>query len=167
MTGPVPARRLALRWFAWPAAAPAVLAVLLVGIIATGWLSLDAQRLREPIAAALTRSLGREVTVAGPARLALSFRPTLVVRDVRIANPAGFSASEFATIAELQLATDLLPLLGSQLIVRELRGREITVRLARSAGGRGNWIFEPGAAADDESQPRFEVDWRRVVAEQA
>jgi len=41
------------------------------------------------------------------------------------------------------------------------------VRLARSAGGRGNWIFEPGAAADDESQPRFEVDWRRVVAEQA
>ena len=108
------------------------LVVLIVSVIAFAGINVDAQRWREPIAAALSSALGREVRIEGPARLVLSFHPDLIVRDVRITNPPGFAAPEFARIAELSLATDLLPLIRNELIVRELRGREVTVRLARS-----------------------------------
>jgi hypothetical protein len=145
-----------------------VLAVLVPAAIALAGISVDAQRWREPIATALSRALGREVRLEGPARLVLSFRPDLIVRDVRISNPAGFDAPDFARIAELRLATDLIPLLRNELIVRELRGREVMVRLERSSEGRGNWIFEPGAPGPTDEQARpFRVDWRRIAVEQA
>lgn len=146
----------------------ALLALMVLGAatIEYAGISVDAQRWREPIAAALSRGLEREVRLEGPARLVLSFRPDLLVSDVRIANPPGFDASDFARIAELRLATDLIPLLRNELIVRELRGREVMVRLARSSEGRGNWIFEPGErSAANERSRRFRVDWRRVVVE--
>jgi uncharacterized protein involved in outer membrane biogenesis len=148
-------------------AALLALVVLIVAVIAFAGINVDAQRWREPIAAALSSALGREVRIEGSARLALSFHPDLIVRDVRITNPPGFDAPEFARIAELSLATDLLPLLRNELIVRELRGREVTVRLTHSSDGRGNWIFEPGARdAADERPRRFRADWRRIVVEQ-
>ncbi len=147
-------------------AALLALIVLVVAAIEFAGISVDAQRWREPIAAALSSALGREVRLEGPARLVLSFHPDLIVRDVRISNPAGFDAPDFARIAELRLATDLIPLLRNELIVRELRGREVTLRLARSSDGRGNWIFEPGARdAADERTRRFRADWRRIVVE--
>ncbi len=166
-------RRPWLRWFAAIFAALAILLVLMVGVLAVGSLSVDAERLRAPIDAALTRALGREVEIAGPARLTLSFHPSLTVHDVRIANPAGFPASAlmsagFGTISELRLDTELLPLLRQQLIVNELRGRGVVVRLARADDGRGNWIFEPEPRpADAKSQSRFRADWRRLVFEEA
>jgi len=145
-----------------------ILLVLVVGVIASGKLSVDAQRLLEPVDAALTRALGREVEIAGPARLTLSFHPSLIVHDVRIANPAGFAESKFGQIEELRLDTELLPLLRSQLIVHELHGRGTTVRLASEAGGRGNWIFEPEPRdRTEDSQSSFQADWRRLVFEQA
>jgi len=157
-----------LRKLAALLAALAMVLVLLVGIIASGLFSVDAQRLLEPIDVALTRALGREVEIAGPARLTLSFQPSLIVHNVRIANPAGFAASPFGKIEELRLDTELLPLLRSQLIVHELRGRNVSVWLEREAGGRGNWIFEPEPrAASDDSQSSFTADWRRLVFEQA
>lgn len=168
-----PGHRTWLRRIAALFAGLALLLLLVVGIFAIGTFSVDAQRLREPVDAALTRALGREVEIAGPARLTLSFQPTLVVQDVRIANPAGFpdpglGESGFATIAELRLDTELLPLLRQRLIVRELRGSDVVVRLARANGGRGNWIFESEPKPGDADSPsRFTADWRRLVFERA
>jgi len=145
-----------------------ILAVLLLGVIASGLLSVNAAPVREPIETALTRLMGRKVEIAGAVRLTLSFHPSLVVHDVAIANPAGFPESRFGTISELRLDTELLPLLRQRLIVTELRGRGILLQLARGAGGRGNWIFEPAPRDPDaDSQSRFQADWHHVVLEQA
>ena len=83
----------------------------------------------------------------GPARLTLSLRPDLRVGDIRIANPPGFDSPDFGRIGELRLSVELLPLLRGETRVRELHGRDVAVRLARSSDGRGNWIF--GARAPD------------------
>jgi hypothetical protein len=136
--------RIALKVLAGLAAA-CVLAVAGVAFLGVG---IDAGRWREPAAAALSRSLGREVRLEGPARLTLSLRPELVVRELRIANPPGFASPDFARIAELRLGLALLPLLRDEIRLREVRGRDVTLRLARAGDGRGNWAF--GRAAQGE-----------------
>ena len=82
-------RHMSVRRIARVFAVLLVLVVLAVAAIGLAGIDVDAQRWREPIAATLSRALGREVRLEGPARLALSFHPALIVRDVRISQPAG------------------------------------------------------------------------------
>jgi hypothetical protein len=138
---------LSLRFSAKVLAALVALCVLALVAAAFIGIGIDAQRWREPVAAALSRALGREVRLDGPARLTLSLRPDIRVGDIRIANPPGFDSPDFGRIGELHLSVELLPLLRGETRVRELHGRDVTVRLARSSDGRGNWIF--GARAPD------------------
>ena len=135
------------------------LGVLALAAVAFIGISIDAQRWREPVAAALSRALGREVRLEGSARLTLSLHPVVVVGDLRIANPPGFDSPDVARIGELRLGVELLPLLRGETRVRELYGRDVAVRLARSSGGRGNWIFDarPAAAREPAGLPRLEV----------
>ena len=144
-------------------AALAVLGVLALGAVAFIGIDIDAQRWREPVAAALSRALGREVRLDGPARLTLSLRPALRVGGVRIANPPGFDSPDFARIGELQVAMELLPLLQDEVRVSELRGRDVTLRLARAGDGRGNWSFASGTP--DRPPSRRRLGLHRVVLE--
>ncbi len=142
--------------------------VLAFAAVAFIGISIDAQRWREPVAAMLSRALGREVRLEGPARLALSLRPEVLVRDIRIANPPRFDSPDFARIGELRLGVELLPLLRGETRVRELHGRDVVVRLARSSDGRGNWIFDAratdmAAAREPSNLPGLEV--HRVALE--
>jgi uncharacterized protein involved in outer membrane biogenesis len=133
--------------------------VLAVAAIAFIGISIDAQRWREPVAAALSGALGREVQLGGPARLTLSLHPALVVRDLRIANPPGFDPPDFARIGELRVAMALLPLLlRDEIRLHELRGRDVTVRLARIGDGPGNWSFAGGAQDGASRSSRLGVD---------
>jgi uncharacterized protein involved in outer membrane biogenesis len=141
-------------------AALIALAVFALAALAFVGIDIDAQRWREPMAAALSRALGREVWLEGPARLTVSLHPDLAVGGIRIANPPDFDAPDLARIGELRLAMDLLPLLRGEIRVRELRGRDVTVRLVRSSDGRGNWRF--GAAARDAPAPDEPVERPRL-----
>ncbi|MGH8682354.1 MAG: AsmA family protein [Burkholderiales bacterium] len=144
------------------------LAVLALAALAFVGVGVDAQRWREPMAAALSRALGRDVRLHGPARLTVSLHSDLVLGDIRIANPPAFDAPDFARIGELRLAIDLLPLLRGEIRVRELRGRDVIVRLVRATDGRGNWMFDAGARnapASDEPVERPRLDVHRVALE--
>ena len=154
-------RRFAARFLA----ALAVLGVLALAAVALAGVGIDAQRWREPAAAALTRALGREVRLEGPARLTLSLRPALRVEAIRIANPPGFGAGDFARIGELELVVALLPLARGELRVHELRGRNVVIRLERASDGRGNWRFDPAAPdpAAGEGSARPRLDLHRVA----
>ena len=148
-------------------AALVALCVLALAAVAFIGLGIDAQRWREPVAAALSRALGREVRLDGPARLTLSFRPDIRVGDIRIANPPGFDSPEFGRIGELRLSMELLPLLRGEVRVRELYGRDVAIRLVRSNDGRGNWVLGAraleAAAREPADLPRLDV--HRVALE--
>jgi hypothetical protein len=148
-------------------AALLALVVLVVAAIALVGISVDAQRWRVPVAEALSRALGREVRLDGPVRLTLSLRPAIVLGDIRIANPPGFDAPEFARIGELRLVTELLPLLREEIRVRDFHSRDVSLSFARSSDGRANWIFETGAK---DAAPRgpftlSQLDVHRLVIE--
>lgn len=146
----------------------ALLAVIGVTLIALLGVTLDARHWRTAVVAAVSHSLAREVRIEGAGELRLSLWPEILVREVRIANPEGFDARGFATIGELRLAVDLLPLLHREVRVREMRGRDVVLRLSRSREGTGNWIFGQAltAAAHDAADPaRFtlaQLDLQRI-----
>jgi len=144
-------------------AALATAAIAFIGI------SVDAQRWRAPLAEVISRMLGREVRIDGPMRLIVSLQPAIVLGEIRIANAPGFDAPDFARIGELYIKTELLPLLREEIRVRDLHGRDVTVGLARTADGRGNWVFEPRATERAPGGP-FElsrVDVHHATIKQA
>jgi len=105
---------------------------------------LQAGALREPLAAALSRTLGRPVAIEGAAYLRLSLRPAVEVSGLHIGNPPGFDGPDLAVLGAARLELDLLPLLRRRLVVRELSARDLVVRLVRRADGLGNWQRPPG-----------------------
>ena len=128
-----------------PRLAVILAASLLGGVfyVALVGLSIDASRLRARTAAALTERLGREVRLDGALQIEVSAHPSLLVRGLHVANAAGFTGGEFATLGEARLALDLWPLLRSRLQIEDLSGSDVYLRLQRNIDGRSNWAFGP------------------------
>ena len=122
----------------------AVFATLLLGgILYVAWIGVffDISGLRDKTAATLTKSLGREVRFDGPLQLEVSAHPKLIVGGLHIANAAGFTGSEFATLGKARLALNLLPLFRLRLQIEELSGNDVHVRLQLNKNGNNNWTF--------------------------
>jgi uncharacterized protein involved in outer membrane biogenesis len=130
-----------------------ILYVALVGV------SIDASPLRAKAAAVLTQRLGREVRLDGSLRIAISAHPKLVVHGLHVANAAGFTGTEFASLGEARLALDLWPLLRSRLQIEELSGSNVHLRLQMNGNGGSNWTFnrpdrnQQAAPASETEQP--------------
>jgi uncharacterized protein involved in outer membrane biogenesis len=122
-----------------------LVASLLAAVLYVAWVgvSIDAGGLRDRTAALLTEHLGREVRLDGPLRIRLSAHPSLVLRGLHVANAAGFTGGDFASVGEARLALDLWPLLRSRFLIEELSGSDVHLRLQRSGNGSGNWAFRP------------------------
>ena len=119
-------------------------AVLLAGVlyVALIGVSISAAGLRARAAALLTERLGRDVRFEG-LQIEISAHPSMVVRGLHVANAAGFTGGEFASLGEARLALDLWPLLHSRLRIEELSGRDVHLRLQKAMSGSSNWTFNP------------------------
>jgi AsmA protein len=136
-------------------AAVIVLPVIGLGILA---LTFDANRLKPRIAAAIEQATGRDVTIGGPVRLALSLRPMLEVDSVTLGNAPGFAPSAMATLDRLDLTLALLPLFHRHIEIERLDLVHPVIALQIDAQGRDNWHFQkppppPQAAPQAASAP--------------
>ena len=139
----------------WTALSLAVLLGLLIGvplIVALLGISISAAPWRGSIADTASQTLGRTVSLEGPLELIPTLRPTLTVGGIRVANPPGFSAPEFASLGQARLRLELLPLLSGHIQVVEVTAEDVRLRLEKSADGRVNWQFQLPA-----SQPKSSV----------
>ena len=145
--------RRAVRWtlvsLATVIAVP-VLAALVIGVLG---ISVSAAPWRGPIAQAATQALGRQVTLQGPLELIPTLRPTLTVGGIRIANPPGFSAPEFASLGKARMRLELLPLLRNEIRIVELDAEDVRVRLEQRADGHANWEFSLPPSTPAQPQP--------------
>ena len=109
---------------------------------------IESPALRDRLAAALGERC-RAARCASTARCARASRcgrrPSCVASPWRI--PPGFGARDLATVGELRLAVDLLPLLRRAIRVRDLAASDIDVRLERRADGTPNWSIDRPAAS--------------------
>jgi len=148
----------------------ALVAVLSV-VLALGFrVSLDP--LRQPIEAAASKALGRPVEIEGALEAVPAFYPTVEVRGVRIANPAGWDG-DLLRIDRALLQIGVLPLLWRRATVDEIRIEGGTLRLERRDDGRENWrlgeVAQPGGAPetlqaepDESEEPSAARPVRRI-----
>lgn len=129
-----------LRWSLWTLAALILVLVLGLTYVAIVGVPVDASLLRTPVAKIFSDALGREVRFEGPMELQLSARPRLRVGGLHISNPPGFDG-DFASLGEARFSLDLWPLLDRRLVIKEIAGSDVHVRLQHRADGSNNWTF--------------------------
>jgi uncharacterized protein involved in outer membrane biogenesis len=131
-------------------AALAAVALAALAAAAVFGVSIDASRWRDAIAAHATAALGRPVTLEGPLELVIGRETALRIGGVRILNPPGFSAPEFARLGDARMRIDLLDALRGRLHVRSFEAADARMRFERAADGSANW-------ASPTSAPRAET----------
>ena len=152
-----------MRWSLAGAAALLLLLPATLLIIALFEISVSAGPWRGSIAQVASQVLGRAVTLEGPLQLIPSLRPMLTVGGIRVANPSGFTAPEFASLGRARLRLELLPLLRNEIRVVEVTAEDVRLRLERSADGRVNWAFELPKPAPEAQQPQPETKPARQI----
>ena len=93
---------------------------------------------KHALARELSSVLGREVSI-GSLSFDLAVRPTLSVRDLRIANPPWASRPHFLTAASGKAHLDLIALWDGQVKLRDVHLAGVDVLIERNADGEGNW----------------------------
>ncbi|GGE03445.1 hypothetical protein GCM10011529_07390 [Polymorphobacter glacialis] len=136
------------RWAALILAATAAIAVVAVVILAAfPW-----EILRTRAEARLSADLGRPVTIGSIERLErFSLRPTVIVHDVRVPQPAWAGPGSLVTIEALRTRFGVLPLLVGRFSADRLEVAGARIDLVRDADGRESW--STGEKDDDDGGP--------------
>jgi hypothetical protein len=109
--------------------------------------SIDLTEHRDLIVDAVREATGRDLVLAGEAKLTVSFTPTVVIGDVSLTNAAWGSGPWMLAAKRVEAQVELLPLLIGKINIKRLVLVEPEVALETDARGRGNWEFESMAEA--------------------
>ena len=120
------------------------LAVLAVGILLA---SFDPNSLKPRIVEAVRQATGRDLVLNGSIGLGLSLQPTVVMREVALANPPQFSRPHMATLERLELKLALLPLLHHRIEIHQFVLVHPDILLETDKQGHANWEFAPAQAS--------------------
>ena len=123
----------------------AVFGAIVVLIIAAGvvvLLAIDVGTYKDDIAAAVSNSLGRDVTIDGDLELKVSLSPTIRLAGVRVANAPWGSRPDMVRIDSLSAQVELFPLLFRDIRIRRFSAVGADILLETDANGNGNWIFD-------------------------
>ncbi|MBX7146396.1 MAG: AsmA family protein [Alphaproteobacteria bacterium] len=108
------------------------------------------------------KQTGRDLIIQGDIEWAFSLSPTIVVHNVSLSNPAGFSQKEMAIIELFELNLDLLPLLHKEIVINSFTLDKVNIFLEKNTQGQGNWSF-----ATSESKPNNGVTPEITLKEDA
>lgn len=143
-----PGRRIArMRTLGKFVAGLAILAVVLVTAAIGVATTLGREALIPPVAARVKAATGRELTVAGEARVALALPPRVVLTDVALSNAPWASAPRMIEAQRLELTVELLPLLSRQFELSRIELVGPRIALETDGAGRKNWQFESTGTA--------------------
>jgi hypothetical protein len=100
---------------------------------------IDWNAYRGELAALLSRTAGRQVSIDGDLEMAILPTPHLNVREVRIANIEGASEANLARVGEIRMQIAPGPLFGGRIAVSSLLLVEPVISLETMPDGRANW----------------------------
>jgi AsmA protein len=130
----------------------AVVLLFVAALVVVGLL-FDPNDYKDDITAAVARSTGRELTLAGDLELALFPSIRIAVGAAELSNAAGFGEQPFARIGGAELTLALLPLLSGNVAIDEARLQGLELNLARDARGRNNWQDIGGGTQPADQAP--------------
>ena len=99
----------------------------------------DMAHYRDRIQQLMLDRSGRDVQIRGDIRAMLFPGVGLSLRDVWIANAAGFETDAFAEVEHVRLRLDWLALLGGDISINNLELRGVQLNLQRDEEGQSNW----------------------------
>ena len=105
-------------------------------------------RLLANLAETIKADSGRELSI-GDVGATLLPLPTVTLRQVRFANAAWGSQPWLVQADRVNVQIDVLALLSHRLHIRQIALQDASVLLETDAGGKGNWVFAPAAAAPE------------------
>jgi uncharacterized protein involved in outer membrane biogenesis len=119
---------------------------LLVAAAAVYVATLDLNTYKDTIATQVRKATGRDLTIAGDLRVALSLVPTLAAEGVSLANAEWGTAPHLVRVGRFEVRLALLPLLSRQVTVQSLHLIDTEIALETHESGRGNWDFSDSTA---------------------
>ncbi len=122
-----------------------VLVAVLAGLVFVATRLLSPGFVTDRIVAAVKERTGRDLTIAGGARIGFWPRLSIRLNDVTLSNPPQMGGGIFLKVAEIDLAVEARPLLQRRLEVKRIYMRRPQVNLLVDRKGRQNWDFS-GAA---------------------
>lgn len=134
----------ALKWIAG-------IVVLLVGAAVIAVMTVDVNRFKPEILAAVQDATGRKLEIAEDFKLGL-FPLGVSVKKVSFANAAWGSRPQMATVGEFTAQVDLMALLGRQIKVDRLVLSDVDLLLEKNRQGQANWEFAPAKPAAAPAQ---------------
>jgi uncharacterized protein involved in outer membrane biogenesis len=141
-----------------------ILTVVVLGIVLAVGISVNLDGIRARAEAAAAQALGRKVSIEGHLAVELSFRPSVELEGLKIANPSSWQRDDFVQVDLFRAGIRILPLLRKRIHIQEVTARGIAVNLALKSDGQKNWLFDvAGATPEDpaasaESSASFKVN---------
>ena len=149
-----------LRWFGIAVVAVLGIPAATLAVVMALGIPISLESFRADIIAAVEQALGREVEIVGPLTLVPALRPTVVVQNIRVANPSDWKRKDFLRLDRAGVQLALLPLLGRKISIDRITIEGGQVQLETKTNGDVNWVFDagpseaPGAVA---AAPPFEL----------
>lgn len=116
------------------------LAVVIVGLVVVA-LTIDVNRFKPQIVAAVEEATGRRLDIAGDLKLTFMPMPAVAVDGVTFSNASWGSRPAMATVGEFAAEVDLFALIGRQIKVNRLVLADVDVLLEKNRQGQANWEF--------------------------
>jgi len=131
-----------------------VLILVAVGVVLAIGISVNIDRIRAKAETAASKALGRKVNINGHLAFELSFRPTVELEGLQIANPTSWETKDFVEVKLFRAKVRILPLLGSRIHIQEITAKGIDVHLELKSDGHKNWLFDlPREEAESSPSP--------------
>ncbi len=133
----------------------AILAVAAVVVLA----AVDFNDYKPELTAQVKQATGRDLSVKGDIKLALSLTPALAVSGVSFANAEWGSRPAMATVDQFEVQVALIPLLSGTIDVQSVVLKGADILLETDAEGRPNYVFEAASKPEtvDNAAPTIPV----------
>lgn len=128
-----------------------ILAVL-IAAVAIAVLTVDVNRFKPEIVAAVENATGRKLEIAQDMKLSL-WPLGVSVKQVSFANAAWGSRPQMATVGEFTAQVDLFALIGQQIKVDRLVLADVDLLLEKNRQGQANWEFQSAQTTAPAAAP--------------
>jgi uncharacterized protein involved in outer membrane biogenesis len=129
-----------------------IVLVLVIAAAVVALLTVDVNRFKPQIVAAVETATGRKLEIAEDMKLSL-FPLGVTVKKVSFGNAAWGSRPQMASVGEFTAQVDLFALFSKQIKVDRLLLTDVDLLLEKNKQGQANWDFAAKPAAGAPAQP--------------
>lgn len=131
-------------------------AIVVVGGVAAVFAiirSVDFNSYKDLVASQVKAATGRELVLAGDVKVGLSLIPHLEIDQVSFRNADWGSEPQMLKLDRLEADIALIPLLSSQIQIKQVRLIGAEILLETNKDGQGNWVMGTAATGGSSSAP--------------